>query len=520
MSINFPTSLDTTTQLPTESSSTPLSTNHVTAHTNLAAAVIALEAKVGINSSAVTTTIDYKLSGVTGSDLAVSKTGTEIITNKTLSTGTKVLLGSDATGDIYYNGGSGVLTRLAKSTDNFILTLASGVPTWRAETAIVNASTTAKGIVELATAAEITAGTAIGGTGAALVVTPDQLALSTPVFDGSGLTNSNVSILTAGNTITAGQSLCNYWYTTDGGVTFDNKDTSSISSGTTVTKSYTIGNQTNRILVVSITSNVAPSVLTYNGTSFLANLIDSQALNASYVLYTYYLLAPTIGVNNLIVTIGSSGNAVITINSFYNVSQSGQPESHAKGTNSNAGAAASITTIANGAVVLAVTGSGTGISSGTYGTITKAENGLQTIVSSAPHYGGSAYSNPVYPAAQTFTQTHNGSQGGSWTEGLISISIAPVTAPINAVVPSSSATSLYGQNLYTAFVGFAAESKTVGQSIKVFTTKIATGLSGLTPNTQYFLNDTAGTIGTSAGTNSKKVGISLSATTILVTNIW
>lgn len=39
----------------------------------------------------------------------------------------------------------------------------------------VNASTTTKGIVELATAAEIDAGTATGGTGAALVVTADAL---------------------------------------------------------------------------------------------------------------------------------------------------------------------------------------------------------------------------------------------------------------------------------------------------------------------------------------------------------
>ncbi len=42
----------------------------------------------------------------------------------------------------------------------------------------VNASATARGIVELATAAEINAGTATGGSGAALVVTPDTLKAS------------------------------------------------------------------------------------------------------------------------------------------------------------------------------------------------------------------------------------------------------------------------------------------------------------------------------------------------------
>jgi hypothetical protein len=44
-----------------------------------------LEAKVGATSSAVTTSHDYKLSGVTSSDKAVSKTGTETLTNKTLT---------------------------------------------------------------------------------------------------------------------------------------------------------------------------------------------------------------------------------------------------------------------------------------------------------------------------------------------------------------------------------------------------------------------------------------------------
>lgn len=193
MAISYPTTLDTTTQLPTESASTPLSTNHVTAHTNLALAVIALETKLGITSSAVTTTHDYKLSGVTGSDKAVSKTGTETLTNKTLTTPAittpTFTLGSDATGDIWYRHSDGTMKRLGIGSASQVLNVNSGVPAWRDETAVINASSTVKGVVEIATAAEITAGTATGGTGAVLVISPDQLALSTPIFNGSGLTN-------------------------------------------------------------------------------------------------------------------------------------------------------------------------------------------------------------------------------------------------------------------------------------------------------------------------------------------
>ena len=46
---------------------------------------MAIAAKVGTNSSAVTTSHDYKLSGVTGTDKAVSKTGTETLTNKRIT---------------------------------------------------------------------------------------------------------------------------------------------------------------------------------------------------------------------------------------------------------------------------------------------------------------------------------------------------------------------------------------------------------------------------------------------------
>lgn len=53
----------------------------------------------------------------------------------------------------------------------------------------VNASTTVKGVVEEATASEITAGTAAGGTGAELFINPAALASSSPTFNGTNLTN-------------------------------------------------------------------------------------------------------------------------------------------------------------------------------------------------------------------------------------------------------------------------------------------------------------------------------------------
>lgn len=171
---NFPTSLDSLTN--------PVSTDkldvvgHASQHSNVNDAVEALEAKVGINGSAVTTSHDYKLSAVTGSAKALtSGTSTQAVTNLALTTPT-IAVGSDAIGDMYYRNGAGALTRLGIGSSGQILEAqASAIPAWVANPAATDASTTAKGVVEEATLAETLARTAAGGTSARLFVNPTNL---------------------------------------------------------------------------------------------------------------------------------------------------------------------------------------------------------------------------------------------------------------------------------------------------------------------------------------------------------
>lgn len=197
MSTNFPTSLDDSTSIPVESAGTPLSTNHIASHTAVREAIIALETIIGITGSVVNTTFTFILSEITGGDKAVGKSAVQTLLSKTFGSGSKWGLGSDAVGDLHYTGASNVITRLGIGTNGYILKVVAGVPAWAAETVTNNASSTVAGIVEMATAAEITAGTAAGGTGALLAIGPDQLALSTPVFNGSGLTNTVQGFLAA-----------------------------------------------------------------------------------------------------------------------------------------------------------------------------------------------------------------------------------------------------------------------------------------------------------------------------------
>ncbi len=89
MATNFPVSLDSLSNpTATDKQNNP---DHATQHANANDAIEALQIKVGIDSSAVTTSHDYKLSTITGSDkvqpqsTAVTLTGAQTLTNKKIT---------------------------------------------------------------------------------------------------------------------------------------------------------------------------------------------------------------------------------------------------------------------------------------------------------------------------------------------------------------------------------------------------------------------------------------------------
>lgn len=152
--------------------------SHAAQHSLENDAIVALETKVGINSSADTTSVDYKLSTIPASDKAASKTGTETLTNKTLGTGAGITLGADATGDMYYRNSGGSLSRIPVGSAGNILGNSGGLPAFIPNPAATNGSTSAVGVYQEATTAQINSGTQVGSTGADLVVNPAALAAS------------------------------------------------------------------------------------------------------------------------------------------------------------------------------------------------------------------------------------------------------------------------------------------------------------------------------------------------------
>jgi hypothetical protein len=295
-------------------------------------------------------------------------------------------------------------------------------------------------------------------------------------------------------------------FQSDGGIGYD-------TSGGQLSNSFsvTVGANSNRMLVVFVypqTTGATCSAVTYGGVAM--TLIDTKGgLQNSTTAYIFILPAPTTGSNTLAVTV-SSGTAAVAYYSIYNASQSTTPDAHSATSYSNTGGTISLVTVTNGALVFAAL-----INNGAFTGNAAFEHAINVSAGSL----STADSGNVFPAG-TSINAINGSTGGN-TRATLMIAIAPITSvSYKAVVASSAAPTSQFYNLYSSFFGFAASSITGGTTGTFVEVGIANGFSGLAIGAQYYLNDTSGTIGTSPGTNSRKVGIAMSATTLLVTNIW
>jgi hypothetical protein len=127
--------------------------------------------------------------------------------------------------------------------------------------------------------------------------------------------------------------------------------------------------------------------------------------------------------------------------------------------------------------------------------------------------GYSWYANPVgSTAGAAGVSTNSGSTWGTGN-GPLYYSVSELDTTSGQISKTTAASSKARSN---AFIGFATSSISASASGVVAVGGVVSGLSGLTPGATYYLSNTPGAISTSAGTVSRKVGIALSSTTLLI----
>lgn len=436
---------------------------------NLQTAVVALETKVGVDSSAVTSSHDYKLSEVT--DKAVGKTATQTLTNKTLTSPTITTPAINGT-----------------PTGTFVVPVANGG---------TGQTTANAGLNALIPSQTGNSGKYLGTDGS-----------NTSWSSAANLPDTQ-SYLAAAN-VTIGQPL---HYTAYGQLGNEIKFDSHNSVQSSGTVSLTVGNNSDRLLIVDIQTPNGTTVtgITYAGVSM--TLIDSQIIpSALNNHYSYKLIAPTVGTANVVATIsGSSSGMGLIATSYYNVDQTTPIEATTKVTSSAGGTLTqAISTVSQCAMVHV--GGATNASTGATTISFDSISGSNLVSLSSTLSSGKANS-PVSESARSVSVAYT---QASTHRGIIILVIKPSQSAITGVVPASSLTSTVFTETKDRFIGFANQTVTGNNTVSVDVGGVTPNQTSLSIGRYYYIQDTAGTIGISPGTVNHIVAKAVSSTSVVI----
>ena len=317
--------------------------------------------------------------------------------------------------------------------------------------------------------------------------------------------NANSDFFTAGETIAAGDPLYVTKYPTSA-ASYDTSTSFYTASSASFSNSFTVANNSNRILLVHVACNSTQSVsgVTYNGvamTALFSNTYNDGSTNYSL----YYLLAPTTGANTLTVNLTGATGVGLNVYSYYNMEQQA-PEASMNTSGTNGGAiTGNIVPITNRALLF----SGIGLRQAA----TVGGTAWSTHITTNTFGFKSADNMEVTPIAdKTVTATADGSGFGTY---IFSYSLAVISSGATARVYKTSASQT---QTCSSFVGFADESGTAGNPVSVNVAGVNDNQTSLNIGSVYYLSNTSGTLSTSAGTVSKKVGVAASTSKIVIAN--
>jgi hypothetical protein len=323
------------------------------------------------------------------------------------------------------------------------------------------------------------------------------------------------SITSLQTTLTAAEALADrdlvtaYYYQADGGVLYDNKTTTTGGAVASLTQSFTVGANSNKCLIAVLTTNAVgadSATPSYNG-SAMTQVGSNQDFGGNNRTRIFRLFAPTAGANNFTITFTNAAtNYSLSLYSYYNVNQSA-----IDGVAQAAASTVNYTPTAQGTLVFTfLVASGAAPTGG---------SNMQLNQQSSSSTGSSYYifsgdSGQIVPAtgtALTFSATGSAA--------ITSVGLAPSTVPSSGYVAKASAsntTNTVQVNRYSSILGFAIGSASSLASVTVQTDGYVTGLTGLIPMVTYYASNTNGLLSITAGTNSKKIGVAVTTTTLLI----
>lgn len=254
-------------------------------------------------------------------------------------------------------------------------------------------------------------------------------------------------------------------------------------------------------LGLNLPSNVAVKM---NGVS-MTKLGEYDSGNTTVGnLYVFFADATTTGTTHFVVSYTASGNVNAA---YYMDSYKGVASSQTGSTASANATSVSITTATNNSWVGGIVdcyGAAPGVTGFTNGTLRDAE---------------SLYMNSGYGDTNTYKSpagsiTVGGTCSGQAGNAVLAFELQPYAQPYYGFDETSAAAS----GTSAGFFGFIESSPTQGSSQSVYTNGLVTGFTGLTPGDVYYLGNNSGSISTTAGTVSHKVGVAISSTHLIVDN--
>lgn len=333
-------------------------------------------------------------------------------------------------------------------------------------------------------------GTGVSTNGQTISIIPSNLEITLPTGTNSGSANWAVCL--------------------DADSIYDNS-AAFVNQTNGATQSFTMGSGANGLLLVCISqfgaTVPAPSSVTYAGVSMtqIANntYTATDAGGATYHQYIFALAGPTSGTNNVVVTAAAGSNfqlgiwsgtgiaQTVTVDALNNVPQAAG--------NTYTGTLTTVTDY-DLTVVFASTDAGSGGITANSGVVLRTNvNGLGIFDSSSHKVPAGSVSASIHVANVV-----------AGTLGFVGLSFG------SKGVYGTAANSL---ETFNSFIGFVPNAFSANSTTTVIVNGVVSGFSNLSVGSTYYLADATGTISTTPGSNTKKCGIALSATQLVITNL-